>query len=84
MSSKLSKGMKLVATMMGEKLEGLGLSSLKLNLIKTKISHTQGVCVREKDQEQGETLLLQLLTRTQELNLILRRNRMHELIFLII
>ncbi|KAJ0958310.1 hypothetical protein HanPSC8_Chr01g0037511 [Helianthus annuus] len=55
-----------------------------MNLIKTKISHTQGVCVRENDQEQGETLLLQLLTRTQELNLILGRNRMHELIFLII
>ncbi|KAJ0470083.1 hypothetical protein HanIR_Chr14g0714921 [Helianthus annuus] len=70
--------------MMGDKLEGLGLPNLKMNLVKTKISHTQGVCVRENDQEQGETLLLQLLTRTQELNLILGRNRMHELIFLII
>ncbi|KAF5783049.1 hypothetical protein HanXRQr2_Chr11g0503431 [Helianthus annuus] len=49
MSSKLSKGMKLVATMMGDKLEGLGLPNLKLNLIKTKISHTQDVCVREND-----------------------------------
>ena len=53
MSIKLSKGMKLVATMMGDKLEGLGLPKLKVNLIKTKISHTQGVCVRENDQEKG-------------------------------
>ncbi|KAF5797117.1 hypothetical protein HanXRQr2_Chr08g0359921 [Helianthus annuus] len=53
MSSKLSKGLKLVVTMMGNKLEGLGLPKLKVNLIKTKISHTQGVCVRENDQEKG-------------------------------
>ncbi|KAJ0556597.1 hypothetical protein HanIR_Chr07g0315661 [Helianthus annuus] len=53
MSSKLSKGIKLVATMMGNKLEGLGLPNLKMNLIKTKISYTQGVCVRENEQEQG-------------------------------
>ncbi|KAF5753641.1 hypothetical protein HanXRQr2_Chr17g0782371 [Helianthus annuus] len=33
--------------MMGDKLEGLGLP------IKTKISHTQGVCVHENDQEKG-------------------------------